>query len=466
MMPIAMAENFIADSWMEFRKKGKAIMKYKLHAFIIRATICTALLPIGIYAEEASIFPLAADIAGDNLVERRDAYLAERGWEMGWSEKNPNGAYIGWATAAMNIPASDPRFGQDRIATFERAFTDAKGSFVRSRERRQTVSTMRAVFNDDREIDDSAFATQRSRQQAIEEKLRLLEEAELDQKLRALGVSPGDIQQRSTRQKRTLARDEFSRSITTEAMQAIGGLRVLQTFEDERAIGVLVVYSERLREISAQIARGNAVPAPSGSDKRTIQTQLRELVQDWPADLAFQHGVRHMTDEKGHVALVAFGQWSAAVTRSDTPMRQRMALDAAKRQARELADAQLTLFVNNTLVWGSETTIEATAKIQRVLTDVSTQEIETARIGSMLEEMAKEYGQSRLPGITIVEEWTGNHPSTGHLLAGVIVMWSPSTGDAARTGSRRSADQIEGRAAPRGQGGIRESADFDRTPDF
>jgi hypothetical protein len=448
------------------QKKGKMIMKYKLHAFIIRATMCTALLPIGIYAEETSIFPLAADIAGDNLVQRRDAYLAERGWERDWSAKNPNGAYIGWAQVSMNVPPSDPRFGQDRIAAFERAFTDAKGSFVRSREKQQAVSTMRTLFADDRDIDDPAFATQRSRQQAIEEKLRLLEEAELDQKLRELGVSPQEIQDRSVAQKRTLFRDAFSRTTTTRAVQAIGGLRVLHTFEDDRAIGVLVVYSERLREISAQIARGNAVPAPAGSDRVPIRTQLRELIEDWPADLAFLHGVRHMTDENGEIALVAFGQWSAAVTRSDSAMRQRMALDAARRQARELADAQLTLFLNNTLVWGSESTPESAVKIQRVVTDVSTQEIEAARVGSMLEQVAQEYGQSRLSGVMVIEEWTGNHPVTGHLLAGSIVMWSPSTRDAARTGSLRTRDRTEGRAAPRGESGVRESADFDRTPDF
>jgi len=386
------------------------------------------------------MFPLADEVSGSALEKMRDAYLSrkERGWELGFSVKNPSGAYIGWGQADINVEANDVKAGQARVLAFEKALADAKGEFVRAKMRTTTTTTLRELFHDGREPSPDQVKDRWSRAKVIADKVMALKDARLDEKLTELGVDPTSFGDALPKKKRILLRDAISRRICVRAVQSVAGMRVLTTFEDQNGVGVLVVWSDNMRRIAKAIASGRTVGRPARRDpKESIMEQIRNACEDYPAELAFTHGVRVMTDDNGDRALVAFGQWSPAVTRQDSKMKQNMAIRAARAQAQDLADGALTDFVNNSVVLESETAIEGDDQIYRLLSPDSEEEVEASLIGDYLRRMVKQHGRATVKGVVTTAQWKANHPETGHLLVGHVLMWSPATRDAVEGKPRR-----------------------------
>ena len=78
----------------------------------------------------------------------------------------------------------------------------------------------------------------------------------------------------------------------------------------------------------------------------------------------------------------------------------------------------------------------------------------------------KQSGRSKLEGVSTVTSWTANHPVTGHLVVGHVLMWSPSTRDAARGKFPKPRKTAGGNKAKLGKDTIRQSPDFDEDADF
>ena len=331
----------------------------------------------------------------------------------------------------------------------------------------QTVvtKTIRNFFNDDRPLADENSPGQSGRLAIVGEKVMALAEAELDKKLRDLDVDPEEISKATTQKKRLLLRDAVSREVTRRAVASMGGIRVLATFEDLQHIGVLVVYSENMQQLGESIARGEIVSRANLKDpKESILRQIEEVCPAGATDLIDTFGVRVMTDDNGDPTVVAFCQWSPAIVKTDTRLRQNSQLEAARITARNLADGALTDFVNSTLVLESETVIDEIAQSMETSSGAGEVRVEDQeRIGNVVSQTVKQYGRAKLAGVTSIKEWTGNHPEKGHLIVGHILMWSPATRDGALGKTASPAHKSRGGDS---KGKVRTSRDFDKDADF
>ena len=415
-----------------------------------------------------NLFPLAEEVAGSRLVQKRDEYLADRGWTLGLTAANPDSAYIGWGEASIHAGPDDVKFGQSRVLAFQAAYMNALENFLRFQERRTTTETVRTFFQDGREAAVEAGATEASRLEQIWQKTLALTEAELDQKLRDLGVDPGTIGGDATETKRRLIQDSISRAVKVRALQSVPGVRTLATFEDLRGVGVLVVYSENQRTLARTMLSGRTVARSDASSQRAdILRQIEATCPNGAADLAHVFGVRVMTDQHGDRVLVAFGQWSPATTRLDSRFRQDALTKAARTQALNLADGALTDFVNSTLALQSDTLVRQDALQTRISSSTGTRDVESLDIADVVETVLKAQGRATLQGVTTIKDWTANHPETGHVLVGHILMWSPSSREAAIHGLRPPTDTKPAANQPKTyENKIRTSPDFDRDADF
>jgi hypothetical protein len=415
-----------------------------------------------------NLFPVAEELGGGRLLQQRDKYLAERKWVLGYSPANPGSAYLGWGEAGIQAKPDDLKYGQSRVLAYEAALMDAMGTFVRFQQRLTTTETIRTFFQDSGDLAEEEVSTESDRLKTIWQKILALTEAELDKRLEKAGVDPAQFKGKPLEIRRKLLQDSVSRTIKVRALESVAGVRTLATFEDLHAVGVLIIYSDKQRELAKSILGGRTVArSDSSAQRQDILRQIEAACPNGEADLANVFGVRVMTDEHGDRVLVSFGQWSPAVTRLDSRFRQDTATKAARAQAMNLADGALTDFVNSTLALESDSTFWQDAAATRILSPTSSREEESLTIGETLSNLLKAHGKATLQGVTTLKEWTANHPETGHLLVGHILMWSPTSRDAAIHGLRPPAARKSGPNQPRTyENRVRTSPDFDKDADF
>jgi len=420
---------------------------------LFRLTLCFAvflslmIIPIISYAGESNddnkelylssnLYPDVEKLSGTGikLEEKRDKYLNERGWEIGQSSYNPGGAYIGWGVGGIKLEPDDAKYAQARIFAFYRAFTEAKGSFIQQQQQNILTEQVREFFYDDfpeieKELEDKEYW--KGRFDTFVEKAIDLGEAKLDALLKEFDVDPDNYARLNKIEKKKILHDAISMKDVIKAVGSLAGVRVLANFEDLNSVGVLIIHNERSEAIARQIAHGDVV-SRNTSDvvKKTILEQLGDSftrIEDYiPV-----YGVRIMEDETGEKVLVSFGQWAPAITKSTNSTISEARVKAARNIAQSNAIADLTNFINSTLVLESHEKLQESEDVNRIRMAGRLEEIESYQIGEYSENIIKQYGSVQLQGITTIKKWSANDPNTGHPIIGHIVMWSPSTRDSA-----------------------------------
>ena len=419
-------------------------------------------------SQAKNIFPLAEEVSGTKLIKKRDEYLKARKWVLGYSPSNPNSAYLGWAEGTLQAKPDDVKFGQSRVMAFEEASMKAKGEFVSFQQRLTTTETLSKVFHDSGEISEEDRAKEGSRLKVIGEKILALTDAKLDKALEEAGVDSAQSRTQPIEKRRKLLEDSIRRTIKNRALESVTGVRVLATFEDLNAVGVLIVYSDNQRELAKSILIGRTIAKSNASNqKEEIRKQIEAACPNGEKELAHAFGVRVMTDENGDRVLVSFGQWSPAVTQADSRFRRDTAIKTSRDQAKLLADGALTDFVNSTLAFESDSSVGQSAELNRIISPKSIEEVESLALVQSLLTVIKQNGKATLQGVATIKEWTVNHPETGHLLVGHILMWSPTSRDAAIHGLNNKLTGKPGTGNSRtNENKIRISPDFDKDADF
>lgn len=398
--------------------------------------------------EDAAVhnFPVAAEIAGSNLEAQKDAYLRDKGRSLGFGDA---GTYLGWSEALINTSPSSIDFAQKRITAFERAFSDAKAEYVRTRMQQTTVTISRKLFNDDRdgvllaageEKADGGFVR-------IVKKLQAVTEAKLDQILSDLGQDPEKISSLSVKQKRKLAEDSINKEVVTRSVQSLSGVIILKTFEDTNAVGVLIKQNSRYSDLAKAIASRNLVGYPSATDPSQDIAAKLDATFVRPEMYIPLHGVRIVTDESGNRALVSYGQWSPKVTRSDTQMKQGLAIQAARKIAYNQSLSYMIQFLNTTIAVEDTSKLADSNMINEFTEAEMVTEEETSAVGAMIDQFIKESSSAKIEGATTVKRWTANHPDTGHLIVGNVLYWSPLTQEAVRQKPKSEAEVVTSSAS-------------------
>ncbi len=384
----------------------------------------------------SNMFPKVEELAGigAKLEQNRDQYLKKRGWEIGQSTHNPGGAYIGWGVGGIKLEPDDAKYAQARIFAFYRAFTEAKGSFIQQQQQNILTEQVREFFYDDfpeieKELEKKEYW--KGRFDTFVEKAIDLGEAKLDALLKEFDVDPDNYARVNKIEKKKILHDAISMKNVTKAVGSLAGVRVLANFENLNSVGVLIIHNERSEAIARQIAHGDVV-SRNTSDvvKKTILEQLGDSFTSIEEYIPV-YGVRIMEDEAGEKVLVSFGQWAPAITKSTNSTISEARVKAARNIAQSNAIADLTNFINSTLVLESHEKIQESEDVNRIRMAGRLEEIESSQIGEYSDNIIKQYGSVQLQGITTILKWSANDPNTGHVIVGHVAMWSPATRDAA-----------------------------------
>ncbi len=344
------------------------------------------------------------------------------------------------STALIAIKADDQRWGKARSLAFQNAFVQAMGKYMASVRQRTSVSVMRDYFAED--IPESELRYQEgeaadSYVKRIVLKSAALAEQTLDQKLAESGMDQEEIERLTTPvQKRAALAESVSRRTLNEAMGSAAGLVPVKTFEgldDEgnTAIGVVAVYSERMRHIANQVAKGEVIRPDPARARRPIAEQIADY--DKNEELPNEFGVRVMWDEQGYPAIVSFGQWGwspANLSKKKRAQRRKFAL----KQAEIDALSNLTVFVRASTRFTEESSVGADLEEAFNLPRGGVpEEIEETRIADKLIETARVKAEVTLTGYTPERQWATRHPLLDEQeLVGAVVYWSPAREDAIR----------------------------------
>ena len=142
------------------------------------------------------------------------------------------------------------------------------------------------------------------------------------------------------------------------------------------------------------------------------------------AELISQFGVRMFFDKNGVPALLSFGQWGSAYTGTDEDMAED-AMEHAVKQARNVADDQLTMFINSTITLHQESERGRTRENAVVFdaNGVPTEQTVKGIIDTNLEQ-ARQKGSDTMIGRSTVCEKVLVHPTSGQKVAICVRMWS------------------------------------------
>lgn len=413
-------------------------------------------------AEEAAsdpehIYPTAADLDGTAIEQRREEYLSNRSWSLGFHNRNPSSGYIGWGTASIAVTPDDRGYGSARIAAVDAAIAEAMGAFALSRGTSVSLERMREILQDPNALQELEQASPQQFYQAIEARLKDLTAAQLDKALRELGVDPGRHEPLELVQRRQLAMESIRTQIVRDAREYFQGIRLLKTFEEQGAVGVLVIYSPQLRSMAQRILSGRVELRGDGQSSDALD----QINGSFDAEsLLFMHGTRLLRDVDGNPVIVSFGQASPSVTRGDGRQRINMAVTASQRRANMRADGAIAEFLDSYVeVSDNDMSGVASETIGELHSDGRKREIDGVTFYKRMQSSIRQRSQIELSGIQTVRTWRANHPDTGHLHVGTVKMWSPAT-DASFTGL----EQVSG-----GEGGDQaeaEAVEIRQSPEF
>ncbi|WP_250656710.1 DUF6844 domain-containing protein [Alkalimarinus coralli] len=419
--------------------------------------------------EASNMFPVADQLSANDLEIKRDNYLSKRGMKLGQNIKyNDQGVpvkqyYIGWGQANISLSPTDVAFADARVAAFESALLAAKGEFVKTKRRQIASESMQRFFQDERDFDPEKAAANDDYLNRMTDKVATLAETKLDELLIEAGEDPSKF---GSAEKKRLAEDSFQKTISVKALSNVAGVRTLASFEDQKSVGVMIVYSQKLEEQAKAISRGKgASKSQRIAGKSSVPQQIEASVGD-KENYIFQHGVRILTDEFGNPALVAFGQSGVRATNNDSKFKVDMAIKAAKSASQSFASAQFSEFVNATVALEDKTQLLSSTQINQVSQDGILTEEEQVNVGKLIDNYVKQNSRTKITGMTTIKTWTANHPDTGHLIVGEVLMWSPFTRDAATQKFNKAPAKSTQPKPAKQQNKLHQSADFESDASF
>lgn len=384
-----------------------------------------AAAPATIPAEASTALNKAATthvpLTARSIVEKDiDAFCKEAGITLG--EVTPKGAIYLKGLKRVEVNKTSPDFVRMRMLNFSEAYSDAVAKYVMDKMGATLAEQFNETFMDQSSDRLQSARTFKSTAERIEEKVKQLAEAKLDDGLRKLGVTPNPSA--TVAEKRVLAKKTLVQKTLNNAVGSAAGLLPIQTFEgwDEQgkyALGC-VIRGGAETETIAECLRYKQRPVLSRPDRGlTVQEALPT-----DAELISQFGVRMFFDKNGVPALLSFGQWGSAYTGTDEDMAED-AMEHAVKQARNVADDQLTMFINSTITLHQESERGRTREnaVTFDVNGVPTEQTVKGIIDTNLEQ-ARQKGSDTMIGRSTVCEKVLVHPTSGQKVAVCVRMWS------------------------------------------
>ena len=345
--------------------------------------------------DEAQFAASPGDKAREWLEERCEA--GKRCLVEGYNTPEKDGqstVFVAIGIGYSSMSNTSQQIHNARQNAFSKAMLNAKAEFVRALGTEITVSMQNVVTeNTMPNIDPTIMVEEAIKKTtgAVADmsefaKIKELINLKLNAQLKENGYDEAaSVEEKKKAIIKVLESDVFESSMQQSAQQYLSGFQTWKTFEkgnagDKNEISVVAIWSDKLQELASHIKNYNPQTFPIKEGKtRTLKEQL-------PLNnakvLRATFGARMYYNEKGEMSIVAFGHQAPIKEGKD-----RLFNNACKK-ARNQANAQLTLFVNES-VYYSDTFIEKDAQGTQI---VDGQEQEFAFQGEEWEETIKATG--------------------------------------------------------------------------
>ncbi|UAN02419.1 MULTISPECIES: DUF6844 domain-containing protein [Achromobacter] len=405
-----------------------------------------------------------ANAMGDEPVQSYEDWVAEFEEQFGQAMgKAQDGRvfYAGFAPLSVDS-AANPHYGTQLALAYERAVFDMQADYILSTYGRLTTQTILTRFEDQSSNKDvfdpveleAALKAGGGRLEALIDKALTLLDKKLDNALVEEGVPAEDVKKMTVEQKKTLFKDNLSKSVTKSAYQNMQGLvpvqtRIFsQTANGKKAmlVAVIAVQSEKTRQFAQDIARKR--PTLVKGDPKVLKDLLPANEKGYLNEV----GLRFTYDEAGRPMLLSYGRASVPMDPSWSASRAIRAKQTAQGIAQAMAEANIVAFMNNNIQISENTeTGDVNEDLARQVT-----EIENGKVGQsqQIKEQIAETIQKRsrtgtasasgeLRGTSVVKRWS-TQDGNGVEHVGTVVGWT--------YGQLENANAIDAQMRGRGNG--------------
>lgn len=379
-----------------------------------------------------------------SMTDILDGYLSEKGWIEGENVKDGKTFYVSAGYSSVTSPRTSPMFIQSRQNAFDKAMLSAKKELAeymevsikteleshysepgQARQKKELEKKYKeglalelardggAAINN-----DVAKELGYSSAEIIADKSNALLRAEINQRLKDLGYNPNEPVDKQVLEK-VIATGSFKKMVASQSKLRITGLQAFKTFENIKTgnngeIGVVAIYSDRLGAVANAIFSGNMSNLPKVKPKKPLIQQIPD------ADaLISTFGVKQVINEHGNYALLSYAQ-SAPTTDTDRSMQA--AMDKAKLQAEGLIRQYAgEIYAVASLLEEVENSQQLESGEANIEYDSDYQQTINAKAESL-----------KISGMSTLKRWSAPHPVTGKKIAGVVVMWSVDSVQAAK----------------------------------
>jgi hypothetical protein len=237
----------------------------------------------------------------------------------------------------VRVQSDNKNYLNARKTAFKKAFISAKRQMVESIKIKIATETS-FIYSEGQKL--TKEIPQENNEKGMLNKMQLLANSYLDDKLEERGVNPnGDIPDEAI--KEILVSENFQQKIEAVAQMAVNGVTVIKyenikcKDNNKEVIVAETVWSPKLRQLALAITSGNPSLTPKGIKKKTIENQLKSF------NLRNYMGVIMLTDENGDGNLVSVGQ-AVSVGSGNAAMAIEKAQLEAQAQIRQFMGEYLT----------------------------------------------------------------------------------------------------------------------------
>ena len=428
--------------------------------------------------------------ASMQLRQKLEAYREAKGIEWGVSGKGSK--IYNFRIQVVEADPNSKSWGKARSIAFDKALVGAQADFIKDQFGRETVVLGKKLFEDasddaedfEGKANSSGMA---GKLKAIANKVVALSDATLSNKLDEMGVDSSEFDAAPESEKKVVFMEQFTKKAMVRAFGSISGLVALQTFEGRAnvdgeitdAIGVVMMYSPKLKQLASDIAnqRIPILKKTKGKGK-----PVKEFVPKDPKILVNQFGLRVGFDENNVPYLVSYGQWSY-IDQDLSERKKERRRESARASAESKADSQITMFLAGRLSYTNEkvTGSHVEEVIKGIFNpdgSVSVDKIPYENMIDKTNQSIKVNAKAKMAGRqTVVPMWTykdapgakGDEVRTyDHEIVGVVRAWTLAAAqtNAEITGGTLSSTTPNKSPEPEIKAGVKSGLDQMDTDDF
>lgn len=334
--------------------------------------------------------------------------------------------YVGSAVGVASMNQTNSNYVDSAQLAFEKALIKAQSEYISfisantSVEKSMSVDSTQGTSAN--EINTDADKPKEGTQAAIDAKEKALEEAKLNNQLKDQGLNPNNFATPEEKKKALLSQQMTIKSLTT-GFGNLSGLLPIKTFVVEKngnaAIGVVVIYSDKIKGMFEDIKHGNE-PVMVGKGGKSPSDLYKDKSGE---DMMGDYGIRVGFGEDNKPYILSYGQGSY----TGPKIQGVSAGDYGYKQAAILARANIV-----TLIAGQMSTKEALTMSEDISSTLAkntktqqTRRIDTTEIEKTLENYYQTKANLDIIGLTIVKRWRYKLPMTENTVYGVVVKWDP-----------------------------------------